>query len=69
MSTMPRARRAQTVPAARRQPPATPKPDYRKVFLEPRYPDPSVAADYEQQWEDEQAARRTKTRGPRHRTD
>ncbi|MEU6331561.1 MULTISPECIES: hypothetical protein [unclassified Streptomyces] len=70
MSTMPRARRVESVPAARRRPPpATPKPDYRNIFLEPRYTDPSVAAEYQQLWEEERASRRTGSRGSRPRTD
>ncbi|MFB6887168.1 hypothetical protein ACFCY8_40840 [Streptomyces noursei] len=70
MSTMPRARRAETVPAAaRRRPPSTPKPDYRRIFLEPRYTDPILVADYQQMWEEERTSRRTGARTSRPRTD
>ncbi|MFD3424243.1 hypothetical protein [Streptomyces decoyicus] len=70
MSTMPRARRVERAPVGRRRPPpATPKPDYRNIFLEPRYTDPNIAAEYQELWEEERASRRPTARGPRHRTD
>ncbi|MFH0246357.1 hypothetical protein ACGRHY_28950 [Streptomyces sp. HK10] len=69
MPSIPRGRRVETVPA-RRRPPVAPKPDFRRIFLEPKYTDPDLIAAYEPGEEDEHADRRPRGgRGARYRTD
>ncbi|MEV7885160.1 hypothetical protein ACWD3I_25450 [Streptomyces sp. NPDC002817] len=57
-------RRAESVAARRRQPIA-PLPDPHRIFLEPAYTNPAVAAEYAQAWEEEQTERAVRRRPPR----
>lgn len=59
-----RSRRVEAAAVRRRQPVA-PLPDPQRIFLEPAYTDPAVAAEYAQVWEEEQAERAARRRPPR----
>ncbi|WP_019061444.1 hypothetical protein [Streptomyces prunicolor] len=59
-----RPRRVETV-ATRRRRPLAPQPDPHRIFLEPAYTDPAVAAEYAQAWEEEQAERAIRRRPAR----